>query len=524
MCYIPDISSAGASSALCPLTFHPVGLRCPGHDGVNGLLEVVLKGQDRRRRRRSSRELSPTSHSLPAAAAPRAKGCDVVNRPLHSDAVRSRDCNMLEREGETRPVCSLGRCQRSGPRSPPAGTGSERARGQNQSSNQRHLRQNQDLQSYRDGAGQGEPEVAPGGRGAQSQGEGLGGQRGEAAERDRGVAGQGRGDAADRRMLAERVARLEEKVEGLAQGERNGTDARNIQLMLEAQNKRIDDLMERIRLQQEKLDKQNVRIRTLQSQIQQSRKRGDTPSKPTHDGPSVVVEQRDSPAADTALDCHELFLRGETTSGVYTIQPFNSEPFQAYCEMTSAGGWTVIQRRQDGSVDFHQSWEAYERGFGNLNGEFWLGLEKMHSIAKDGGYVLNIAMSDWNGDQASIHLPFSLGDANTKYSLYVKKEGPFSPLESSLGPDAADGLPFSTSDQDNDRKSDTNCASNLSGGWWFSSCGQSNLNGRYFQSPPPKQRHQRKQGIFWKTWRGRYYPLRSTTIMIAPAEIQESRS
>lgn len=37
--------------------------------------------------------------------------------------------------------------------------------------------------------------------------------------------------------------------------------------MLEAQNKRIDDLMGRIRLQQEKLDKQNVRIRTLQSQV-----------------------------------------------------------------------------------------------------------------------------------------------------------------------------------------------------------------------------------------------------------------
>lgn len=39
------------------------------------------------------------------------------------------------------------------------------------------------------------------------------------------------------------------------------------QLMLEAQNRRIDDLLERIRLQQEKLDKQNVRIRTLQSQV-----------------------------------------------------------------------------------------------------------------------------------------------------------------------------------------------------------------------------------------------------------------
>lgn len=58
------------------------------------------------------------------------------------------------------------------------------------------------------------------------------------------------------------------------------------------------------------------------------------------------------------------------------------------------------------------------------------------------------------------------------------------------------------------------------GGWWFSNCGRSNLNGRYFQSPPPKQRHQRKQGIYWKSWRGRYYPLKSSVMMIAPAAVQ----
>lgn len=37
--------------------------------------------------------------------------------------------------------------------------------------------------------------------------------------------------------------------------------------MLEAQNKRIDDLVERIKQQQEKMDKQNIRIRTLQNQV-----------------------------------------------------------------------------------------------------------------------------------------------------------------------------------------------------------------------------------------------------------------
>ncbi|CAJ1071825.1 angiopoietin-related protein 4 [Xyrichtys novacula] len=332
----------------------------------------------------------------------------------------------------------------------------------------------------------------------------------------------------ERKMMGERISRLEEKVDSMLQGDtllsetnpgaKNNSDAHNIQLMLEGQNKRIDDLMERIRLQQEKLDKQNVRIRTLQSQVQQSRQRPLTRSTSSSTD-SSLAEQRDSPV-EMASDCHELFLRGETTSGVYTIQPINAEPFKVFCEMTADGGWTVIQRRQDGSVDFDQLWQAYEKGFGSLNGEFWLGLEKMFSIAKDGGYILNIKLSDWSGDVATIRLPFQLGGEETKYSLKIQETRTFSPLEISLGTDATSGLPFSTRDQDNDQKSDTNCAKHLSGGWWFSSCGRSNLNGRYFQSPPPKQRHQRKQSIFWKTWRGRYYPLKSSMMMIAPAVIE----
>ncbi|XP_070701776.1 angiopoietin-related protein 4 [Pempheris klunzingeri] len=334
----------------------------------------------------------------------------------------------------------------------------------------------------------------------------------------------------ERRTMSERMSRLEEKVDSMLQGDalltdmntgaKNNSDARSIQLMLEGQNRRIDDLMERIRLQQEKLDKQNVRIRTLQSQIQESRQKpSPRSSNPDSSAQSSVAEQGDSPV-EVPSDCHELFLRGETTSGVYTIQPVNAEPFKVFCEMTADGGWTVIQRRQDGSVDFDQLWQAYEKGFGSLNGEFWMGLEKIHSIAKNGGYILNIKLSDWGGDLAAIRLPFQLGGEETKYSLRIQKTDAFSTLESSLGIDATSDLPFSTRDQDNDQKTDTNCAKHLSGGWWFSNCGRSNLNGRYFQSPPPKQRHQRKQGIFWKTWRGRYYPLKYSMMMIAPAAIE----
>ncbi|XP_028328910.1 angiopoietin-related protein 4 [Gouania willdenowi] len=327
----------------------------------------------------------------------------------------------------------------------------------------------------------------------------------------------------DLRTISARVGRLEEKVDTMLQGggatmaTKNSSDARNIQVQLEAQNKRIDDMMDHIRLQQEKLDKQNARIRTLQSQIQQSRPRPSSSSR-SNTG-SSSSEQQDAPS-EIATDCHELFLRGETTSGLYNIQPVSSDSFEVFCHMTTDGGWTVIQRRQDGSVDFDQLWQAYVKGFGSMTGEFWLGLEKIHHIAKAGDYILNIKLSDWNNDLATVHLPFQLGGEDTKYSLRTQKVDPLSPLEMSLGTDTTTALPFSTRDQDNDRKNDFNCAKHLSGGWWFSSCGHSNLNGRYFQSPPPKQRHQRKQSIFWKTWRGRYYPLKFSMMMIAPATIE----
>uniref|UniRef100_A0A6I8PGX1 Fibrinogen C-terminal domain-containing protein n=2 Tax=Ornithorhynchus anatinus TaxID=9258 RepID=A0A6I8PGX1_ORNAN len=223
-------------------------------------------------------------------------------------------------------------------------------------------------------------------------------------------------------------------------------------------------------------------------------------------------------AGKLPLDCHQLFLEGERQSRVFWIQPAGSQPFLANCEMTPEGGWTVIQRRLDGSVDFNQPWETYKAGFGDPHGEFWLGLEKMHQLAQGWRNYLSIQLQDWEGNFYSAQFPFHLGGEDTDYSLQLLELGT-GEAEIALGD--RQPLPFSTWDKDHDLQAALNCAKHLSGGWWFSTCGHSNLNGKYFLSIP-RQRHQRKKGIFWKAWRGRYYPLRATTMRIRPSEPKAS--
>ncbi|NXS01991.1 TENR protein, partial [Oxylabes madagascariensis] len=96
-------------------------------------------------------------------------------------------------------------------------------------------------------------------------------------------------------------------------------------------------------------------------------------------------------------DCAQHLMNGDTLSGVYTISINGdlSQRVPVYCDMTTdGGGWIVFQRRQNGLTDFFRKWADYRVGFGNLEDEFWLGLDNIHKITSQGRYELRIDMRD----------------------------------------------------------------------------------------------------------------------------------
>ncbi|XP_032568179.1 angiopoietin-related protein 4 [Chiroxiphia lanceolata] len=337
--------------------------------------------------------------------------------------------------------------------------------------------------------------------------------------------------AADKDAIQGRLERLEGRVRLALQarpaGNQSARDLGALQSLMDAQNLRIEELLQKIKQQQYKLDKQNLQIKSLQSKVNLliplHHNKTQSPKWKINLKKSLNLTSQNQngsgepvPTQKLPEGCHQLFLAGQQSSGVFQVQPVGSQPFKVYCDMTAEGGWTVIQRRTDGSVDFDQLWDAYKNGFGDLHGDFWLGLEKIHHLVQEGKYNLLIELEDWEGNSQVVQFVFSLGGESTAYMLNLL--GPLSgELENAIGDFRQ--LPFSTRDRDHDLKADTNCAKHLSGGWWFSTCGHANLNGKYFRSIP-RQRHERKQGIFWKTWKGRYYPLKSTTMKIQPAALE----
>ncbi|XP_071123453.1 microfibril-associated glycoprotein 4-like [Mytilus edulis] len=230
----------------------------------------------------------------------------------------------------------------------------------------------------------------------------------------------------------------------------------------------------------------------------QNRKSNNSNEKPEKDkGPCSV--KRPS-------DCGDL-EKSTCKSGIYKIYPEKTSTFDVFCEMEKhGGGWTVFQRRMNGKINFFRKWESYKTGFGNLNGEHWLGNEHLHKLTSHGKYSLRIDMSDFkNNHRHAVYNKFFVGSESAGYKLDV----------TGYSGDAGDsmavhqnGKKFTTIDKDQDAHGE-NCAKYYKGGWWYGACHQCNLNGLYLKGSSTYG-----EGINWYTWKGLKYSLKTTTMMI----------
>ena len=120
-----------------------------------------------------------------------------------------------------------------------------------------------------------------------------------------------------------------------------------------------------------------------------------------------------------------------------------------------------------------RDWDTYVQGFGDLEGNFWLGLDRIHWLTSNYTTSLNISLEAHTGGIAYAHYgTFSIGSADTKYKLDV------SSYSGTAGNSmlSNNGQEFSTYDEDNDLYT-SKCAEIYAGGWWYNACGQTSLNG-----------------------------------------------
>lgn len=224
---------------------------------------------------------------------------------------------------------------------------------------------------------------------------------------------------------------------------------------LEENSKTIETLHLNVTQSSASIDQMSQRIQQLTAELQANKNR---------------IEKLTSLISAYESECNvgscELF--GNSTDVHLITVKGMEERIRVRCDGKLYGaGWTVIQSRDNGAVDFYRNWSDYKHGFGNAENEYFMGLEKLHHMTAVEPHVLYIHLEDFEGGtRYAKYDHFVVGSEAQSYA--IKQLGEFEGnVEDLLEP----GHMFSTFDRDNDSEESINCAQTLHGGWWYADCG-----------------------------------------------------
>ncbi|XP_035993324.1 microfibril-associated glycoprotein 4 [Fundulus heteroclitus] len=211
------------------------------------------------------------------------------------------------------------------------------------------------------------------------------------------------------------------------------------------------------------------------------------------------------------IDCDDIYKHdNKSLSGVYTIYPGGpTTPLHVYCDMETDGGrWTVFLRRIDGTESFFRPWKHYKAGFGNVAGEYWLGLENVLLLTMRKENELRVDMEDWEGAQASAqYSSFSIGPESAGYQLHL---GSFTGGTAGDSLSSHNSMKFTTFDKDQDMWN-KNCAQHYLGGFWYNTCQYANPTGMY---APHGAIGFENVHVIWHAWKGWNYSLKNIAMKI----------
>ncbi|XP_049307975.1 fibrinogen-like protein 1 isoform X3 [Bactrocera dorsalis] len=235
-----------------------------------------------------------------------------------------------------------------------------------------------------------------------------------------------------------------------------------------------------------------------------------------------IAGNDDLPMKYIPSNCNEAVnLAGsKAKSGIYKIglpQPQGAvKEFYVYCLLDPLGGeaWTLIQRRQDASIHFYRGWEEYKNGFGNLNTNFFIGLDKLHALTESQLHELWIELKDFDGvEKHAMYDSFAITDEDQKYAMNIL--GTYSGTAGDDLTEPHGGAKFSTFDQ----KGGSDCADLFKGGWWYGkgTCVESHLNGVYHNG---SYNTTKAEGIIWSKWHGSGYSMKYVHMAIRPKDLR----
>lgn len=196
-------------------------------------------------------------------------------------------------------------------------------------------------------------------------------------------------------------------------------------------------------------------------------------------------------------------------NGTYTLWLNDTTPFKVLCEHGASTSYTVILRRQDGSIGFYQPFQYYLNGFGHPQYSYWAGLNAIYYLTYIGNTILTINMQDWHGN-----------NRNVRYNHFSVSSAPYFQLNIyGFQGDVPDdlfhnnGSYFATYD----RPDPNQCAVHQKGGWWYNYCTFALPTGQYYYGGPYTPTGGFYDGIYWKDWLGYGYSLKFISMTLSNA-------